>query len=148
MDGLRFNFLFQAIRYIPGDGELGNDYPEQSYVTVPLTSTYYEALSLETLNLSNIQEFMGAMQSNTGTLNTTSLLNFLSAASVFKSYPALSSCAIYNQFDGPPVVMIPASALTTTVQTTIAGIGHYSSPRPKPASPVKATIAPRTAGTP
>lgn len=148
MDTLLFAFVNQAEGYpLQGWGP-GQGYPSQTSVVVPLTSTYYEALALESLNLSNTQDFDGVMESNTGTVNTASLLNFLSAASVFKSYPALSSCAIYNSFNGPPVVMIPASALTTTVKTTIAGIGGYNSLTAKPASPVKATFVPQTAETP
>ena len=148
MDTLLFAFVNQEQGY-PLQGYVpGESYPSQSSVVVPLTSTYYEALASQSLNLSNVQDFVVVMEYNTGLVNTASFLNFLSAASVFKSYPALSSCAIYNGFNGPPVVMIPASALTTTVQTTVAGIGGYSSPTPKPASPVKATTVPQTAGAP
>ncbi len=148
MDTLLFAFVDQENGYpLQGWGP-GDPYPQQSSIIVPLSSTYYEALNLENLNLTDIQGFIGVMESNTGTLNTASFLNFLSANSVFKSYPALSSCAIYNQFNGPPLVLVPASALTTTVQTTIAGIGQYSSSTPEPASPVKATTVPQTAGAP
>lgn len=44
--------------------------------------------------------------------------------------------------------MIPVAALTTTIKTTVAGVGPYNPPTPKPVGPVKQTIAPQTARAP
>ena len=42
----------------------------------------------------------------------------------------------------------PRSALTTTVRTTVVGIGRYNPPTPEPASPVQLGISPQTAEAP
>ena len=71
---------------------------------------------------------------------------FLSSASVFKSHPELSSCTVYTGFEGPPRIIIPVSALTATVATTIAGHGTYGPPTPQPGNLIIPTpIAPQTA---
>ena len=119
---------------------------EPSYQTMPLvslTATYYE-----TLNPVPTDNLVGAMGNDFGQLNNESFLDFLSSASVFESYPRLSSCAVFTGFNGPPQVIIPAFALTTTVATTIVDSGIYRSSRPQPASPVMPTpLAPQTAST-
>ena len=146
IDELLFGLVVQGVP--EGFGPEIDAYPLPSAVIVSVTSTYYEALSVDVLNLSDEQRLFAAMDSATGTLNTIAFSNFLSAASVFESYPALRSCAIYSEFNGPPAVMIPASALTATVTTTVAGNGRYSPSTPTPASPIKATTVPQTAEAP
>ena len=85
------------------------------------------------------------MSSDWGTLNRKSFWTFLSSASAFKSHPELSSCAVYNNFVGPPRVILPVSALTATVATTVTGPGTYRPPTPQPGSPlIPAPIAPQT----
>ena len=144
MDTLLFAFVDQGVGYpLQGWGPGGEVYPEQQSIVVSLTSTYYETLSLEILSLSDL---VGAINSDTGIVNTASFLEFLSAASVFKSHPALSSCKIYSQFNGPPKVMIPASALTATARTTLTNAGPYGVPTAIPGSPVKSTAIPQTVG--
>lgn len=144
MDTLVFALAGQHVGYpLQGWGPGGEVYPEQHSVMVSLTSTYYETLTLETISLSNL---VGVMNSDAGIVNTASFLEFLSAASVFKSYPALSSCKIYSRFNGPPKVMIPASALTATARTTLTNAGPYGVPTAIPGSPVKSTAVPQTAG--
>ena len=146
MDTLLFALADELAVYpLQGYGDGEEAYPEQNSLIVSLTSTYYEALSFETLGPSNL---VNAMDSDTGLINTTSFLKFLSAASVFESYPALASCSLYHQFNGPPKVIVPASALTTTVSTTIANAGSYGVATAKPASPVKVTTVPQTAEAP
>ena len=108
-----------------------------------LTSTYYEVLEADPTHL------VGDLNNDFGFLNNESFLDFLSSASAFKSYPEIRSCAIFNGFNGPPQVIIPAFALTTTVATTVAGHGSYSPPTPQPASPVvPAPIVSQTTGRP
>lgn len=144
MDTLVYALAGQHVGYpLQGWGPGGEVYPTQESVMVSLTSTYYEALSLETLSLSNL---VGVMNSDHGIVNTASFLEFLSAASVFESHPALSSCKIYSLFNGPPKVMEPATALTATARTTVTNAGPYGVPTAMPGSPVKSTVIPQTAG--
>ena len=111
--------------------------------SVSLTSTYYEALDYDPAN-----NLLGEMGNDFGPLNNGSLLEFLSSASAFQSHPELSSCAVFQSFNGPPKVIIPAIALTTTVAITVSDQGPYKSSTPQPASPVIQTpIAPQTATT-
>ena len=143
MDPLVGAFVLQHVGYpLQGWGPGGEVYPSQQSITVSLTSTYYEALKLETLGAS---DFLGPMNSETGIVNSASFFKFLSAASVFESYPDLSSCSLFSLFNGPPAVLVPAAALTTSVSTTIANTGKYNVPTAQPASPVKATTVPQTA---
>ena len=108
--------------------------------SVSLTSTYYETLVSE--------DFTREMQVGFRNLNNESFSSFLSSASVFKSYPELRSCAVFHFLNGPPQVMIPALALTTTIATTTTDPGPHRPSTPQPASPVTPTpIAPQTAGT-
>ena len=111
--------------------------------SVSLTSTYYE-----TLNYDPASNLLGDMGNDFGLLNNISVLAYLSSASAFESHPELSSCAIFQSFNGPPKVIIPALALTTTVATTVSDHGPYKSSTPQPASPIIQTqIAPQTATT-
>ena len=89
--------------------------------SVSLTSTYYEALDFDPAN-----NLLGEMGNDFGILNNRSVLAFLSSASAFESHPELSSCAVFQSFNGPPKVIIPASALTATVETTISELGSYN----------------------
>ena len=121
MDPLDFAFVGQHVGYpLQGWGPGGEVYPSQTSVTVSLTSMYYEALDFLTVNASNV---IGGMNPDTETINSASFMKFLSAASVFKSYPDLASCSLYSLFNGPPAVLLPAAALTATVSTTIANAG-------------------------
>ena len=107
--------------------------------SVSLTSTYYE-----TLDYDPAKNLLEEMSNDFGLLNNRSVLEFLSSASAFESHPELSSCAIFQSFNGPPGVVIPASALTATVETTIAGVG--SSPNFEPSDHhVQAPYAQQTA---
>ena len=109
--------------------------------SVSLTSTLYQPL-----DVSPAFDFIGKISKNFGALNTESFWDLLSSASVFKSHPELSSCAVFNGFVGPPRVIIPVFALTATVATTITGLGTYSPPIPQPGSPnIPTPIAPQTA---
>lgn len=117
-----------------------------SAAPVSLTSTFYQVLNSHPVD--NDLSDMGGADVFIGTFDTASFSDFLSSASVFKSYPALKSCVIHDNYNGPPALMIPAAALTATIKTTVAGTGPYSPPTPKPASPVKPTIAPQTADAP
>lgn len=110
---------------------------------VSLTSTFYQVLNSHPVG--NDLSDMGGADVFIGTFDTASFSNFLSSASVFESYPALRSCVIHDNYNGPPALMIPAAALTTTTKTTVTGAGPYSPQTPKPASPIKPTIAPQTA---
>ena len=142
MDTLDFAFVGQHVGYpLQGWGPGGEVYPSQTSVTVSLTSTYYEALDLLTVNASNV---IGGMNPDTGTINSASFMKFLSAASVFNSHPELASCSLYSLFNGPPAVLLPAASLTATVSTTIANTGKYNVPTAKPASPIKVTTVPQT----
>ena len=112
--------------------------------SLSLTSTYYQALDADVTS-----NDIGNMSGDFGALSTASFLDFLSSASALKSYPGLSSCAVFWEYDGPPMVQIPAFALTATVATTIAGHGQYNPPTPQPSSPVvPAPIASKTAAGP
>lgn len=63
MDTLDFAFVGQHVGYpLLGWGPGGEVYPEQTSVTVSLTSTYYEALDFLTVNASNV---IGAMNPDT-----------------------------------------------------------------------------------
>ena len=122
----------------------GEPNPGPQVPSVALTSTYYETLDFGPYN-----NLVGEMDNDFGLLNTQSFLNFLSSASVFKTYPELSSCAVFSGFNGPPQVLIPAVALTTTVATTVTGLVTYSPLTPQPGSPINPTpIAPQTPSTP
>ena len=110
---------------------------------VSLTSTYYQPLGGYPA-----YDLIGDMGSDFGTLNNESFWSFLSSVSVFKSHPELSSCAVYDAFEGPPRLLFPVSALTTTVATTITGHDTYSPPTPLPGSSIIPTpIAPQTTET-
>ena len=74
---------------------------------VSLSSTYYQSLD-------------NGLEEDVGTLNIRSFSDFLTFASVFESRPELRPCAVYSAFNAPPRLIIPASALTTTIETTIA----------------------------
>ena len=129
--------------YAVGWVQMGEDPFLTGVPSVSLTSTYYEALDYDPAN--NLIREMG---NDFGLLNNVSVLEFLSSASAFESHPELSSCAVFQPFNGPPKVIIPALALTTTVATTVSDPGPYKSPTPHPASPIAPTpIAPQTATT-
>ncbi|CAD6587550.1 MAG: hypothetical protein ASARMPREDX12_002934 [Alectoria sarmentosa] len=113
---------------------------------VSLTSTFYQVLNSHPVD-NDLSDMRGA-NLVIGTFDTASFSTFLSSASAFKSYPALRSCAIYVNYNGPPALMIPVAALTTTIKTTVAGVGPYNPPTPKPVGPIKQTIAPQTARAP
>lgn len=132
-----------AVRWIEiGDQNYGDTW--ETISSASLTSTYYEVLKADPT-----RDLVGQMDNDFGTLNNESFLDFLSSASVFKSYPGLRSCAVFNGFNGPPQVIIPAFALTTTIAATVAGHGSYSPPTPQPASPVvPAPIVSQTAAGP
>ena len=111
-----------------------------SLLSVSLTSTYYETLASE--------DFAKEMQIGFRSWNNDSFSDFLSSASVFKSYPELRSCAVFHFLSGPPKVMIAALALTTTVATTTTDSGPHRPSTPQPGSPIIPTpIAPQTATT-
>lgn len=113
--------------------------------SVSMTSTFYQILDSHPIG-NDLIDMAGAI--GLGTFDIASFSDFLSSASVFNSYPALRSCAIHETYNGPPALMIPAAALTATIKTTVAGVGSYNQPTPKPAGPTKPTIASQTAGAP
>ena len=79
---------------------------------VSLNSTYYQSLG-------------NGLEEDVGALNIQSFSDFLTSASVFESHPELRPCAVFSAFNGPPRVIIPASALTSTFETTITEPGSY-----------------------
>ena len=131
MNDIAYRWVLNAQDPFDGDTEVPS---------VSLTSTYYETLDSE--------DFTREMDTGFRSLNNESFSGFLSSASVFKSYPELGSCAVFHFIDGPPQIMIPALALTTTVATTTIDSGPYRPSTPQPASPVTSTpIAPQTVRT-
>ena len=85
---------------------------------VSLTSTYYQSLG-------------NGFEEDVGILNIQSFSDFLTSTSVFDSHPELRPCAVYSAFNRPPRVIIPASVLTATVETTTAVLGSYSPSKPQ-----------------
>lgn len=118
---------------------------EVTAVAVSPTSKFYQVLNSHPIG-NDLGDIGGDV--DIGTFNTASFSDFLSSASVFKSYPELRSCAIFDNYNGPLGLMIPATAFTATIKTTTTSVGSYNASTPKPAGPIKPTTALRTAEAP
>ena len=109
---------------------------------LPLNATYFEALKASSAIDSNLAAQIA------GPFDVHAFRAFLTSASVFKSHPELKSCPVWSVYNGPPVLKIPAHALTATARTTVKSAGQYSSsvPAAEPASVISPLAASQTMG--
>ncbi len=104
-------------------------------LTVHLKSTFYSPLPLS------------ATSGGFGffNLDTESFSAFLASnTSLISEMPYLASCSYMATGIGPPALQIPATALTTTVRTTVKENRPYTTKGLAPGSPIKTSIPPQT----
>ena len=104
-------------------------------VAVQLTSTFYSPLPL-----SAADGFFGFFD-----LDTKLFSAFLASnTSLLSQIPYLTSCSYFTTGIGPPALQIPATVLTSTVETTIKEDSPYPTKTPAPGSPIRPSAPPQT----
>ena len=103
--------------------------------TVDLRSTFYSPLPQNAAS-----GFFGQFE-----LDAASFSEFLASnTSLVNSIPYLASCSYLTFGVGPPMLQLPAAALTTTVKTTIKENGPYPTSTPAPGSPIRPSVPAQT----
>ena len=104
-------------------------------LTVNLESTFYAPVPESAWS-----NFAGSFP-----LDTKLFSAFLASnTSLLSIFPYFTACSYATFGIGPPVIQLPATALTATVKTTVKENRPYTTKSPAPGSPIKSAMPPQT----
>ena len=102
---------------------------------ITLSSTYYELGNPHPVN-----NDLGTIVEGPIPIKNASYSNFIETVLGSEGFNKYRSCEFLDVGVGPPVLMVPVTALTATMTATVKSAGNYGTPSPKPGSPIAPII--------
>ena len=121
---------------------IGGDFPYELVSWITLPTAFYALEDCYTVTGDEIGTLGGGDEY--ASIDNASYSSFMASDLGSEIFEMYKSCFFLDTVVGPPGLMIPVSALTTTTISTVQSSGNYSPSSLKPASPIVPILPPLT----